>query len=75
MALAEETLMKPRLLGIVLGIVVIAVLAFAGLAPLPGQKHKPSALGEKAPNGQSPEPAQPSGPPRTSPGESPAPAQ
>jgi hypothetical protein len=59
--------MKQRWIWVVLGIVVIAILAFAGLAPLPGQKEKPSALGEKAPPGQSPKPTSPSGPPHAGP--------
>jgi hypothetical protein len=59
--------MKQRWIWVVSGIVVISILALAGLAPLPGPKEKPSALGEKAPPGQSPEPTSLSGPPHAGP--------
>lgn len=74
-SLARLVVMKQRWMWVVLGIIVIGILAFAGLAPLPGQKEKPSALGEKAPPGQSPAPTSPSGPPHAGPGEKPPPVK
>jgi hypothetical protein len=54
---------------VALGILVVVLLAFAGLAPLPGQKDVPSNLTQEAPPGKSPEPDKPSGPPHTKSGE------
>jgi hypothetical protein len=51
-----------RAIWIVLGILFIILMAFAGFAPIPGQKDEPSPLSEESP-GRSPEPARPSGPP------------
>jgi hypothetical protein len=62
--------MNRRFLWVIIGIVVVAVLAFAGLAPPPGQKEKASPFGDSF----APQPSQPTGPPHTGPGEPLAPA-
>jgi hypothetical protein len=61
--------MNRRFLWVIIGIVVVAILAFAGFAPLSGQKENASPFGESF----APEPTQPTGPPR--PGEALAPAK
>jgi hypothetical protein len=52
---------------LVIGLVVLVVAVFAGLAPLPGEKDEPSPHVQPAPAGQSPEPTKPAGPPTDSP--------
>ena len=61
--------MKPSVFWVVLGIAVVLLLAFAGLAPLPGQKDQPTVLTEDVVPGRSPQPPVPSGPPHAKPGE------
>jgi hypothetical protein len=63
--------MKPKIWVVVLGIVAVILLAFAGLAPLPGQKDVPTPYNEPSPPGQSPAPPPPGGPPHTIPGDTP----
>ena len=57
--------MKPSF-WLIVGLIAITVLAFAGLAPLPGQMDEPTPY---APSGESPIPTAPSGPPHSKPGE------
>jgi hypothetical protein len=61
--------MKPSVLWVVLGVAVIVLVVFAGLAPLPGQKDEPTPLTEDVVPGKAPRPPLPSGPPHSKPGE------
>jgi hypothetical protein len=63
--------MNRRFLWVIIGIVVVVVLAFVGLAPLPGQKENASPFGESF----APEPTQPAGPSHANPGEPLAPVK
>jgi hypothetical protein len=65
--------MKPKVIWVVLGIVGIVLLVFAGLAPLPGQKDEPSALTQGGAPGKGSRPPLPSGPPHAKPGDPPPP--
>jgi hypothetical protein len=47
---------------LVLGIVAIIALLFAGLLPLPGQKDNVTIHSQPSPPGQSPAPTAPTGP-------------
>lgn len=60
--------MKPSF-WLIVGLIAITVLAFAGLAPLPGQKDEPTPYVKPAPPGESPIPTASSGPPHSKPGE------
>jgi hypothetical protein len=60
--------MKPSF-WLIVGLIAITVLAFAGLAPLPGQKDEPTPYVQPAPPGESRIPTTPSGPPQSKPGE------
>ena len=65
--------MKPSMLWVVLGVVGIVLLVFAGLAPLPGQKDNPDVLTEDRPEGKAAQPPLPSGPPHAKPDAPPPP--
>jgi hypothetical protein len=58
-----ENKRSPMTTWIIVAIVGIIVLLFAGLLPLPGQKDKVTSHSEPAPTGQSPQPEAPKGPP------------
>lgn len=60
--------MKPSF-WVIVGLIAITVLAFAGLAPLPGQREESTPYVQPAPFGESPVPTAPSGPPHSRPGE------
>lgn len=58
--------MKPGIIWVVIGVVVILIVLAAGLLPLPGQADNPTPYSQPSPQGASPQPAQPGGPPHDS---------
>jgi hypothetical protein len=54
--------MKPRNIWIILGILIIVALLFAGLMPLPGQKEGTTPHVEPTPPGKTLVPTPPTGP-------------
>lgn len=52
---------------IVVGVIAIVAVLFAGLLPLPGQKDNVTVHTQPAPPGESPRPTAPKGPPTDSP--------
>lgn len=55
--------MKPDIVWVVVGIVVIAIVLSMGILPLPGQGDAPTPYSQPAAPGTSPQPTPPTGPP------------
>ncbi|MDB5866146.1 MAG: hypothetical protein JWO70_3952 [Betaproteobacteria bacterium] len=60
---------NPKTTWIVIAVVAIVVLLFAGLLPLPGQKDKVTPLTQPSPPGTQPQAEAPKGPPPSPPSE------
>lgn len=60
---------KPLTTWIIVAVLAIVVLMFAGLLPLPGQKDNVTSHSQPAPSGQSPVAELPKGPPPSPPSE------
>lgn len=54
--------MRPNIIWVVIGVVVIAIVLMAGILPLPGQKDAPTPYNQPSAPGTSPQPTQPRGP-------------
>jgi hypothetical protein len=63
----SERTRNPRITWIIIAVVAIIVLLFAGLLPLPGQKDKVTPLTQPSPPGTQPRAEAPKGPPPSSP--------